>query len=494
MLWSEALYLPDPKQTIDHSQRKENRNEIENRYFHGYGDTFIADGGKDRHFGSIWWAAGRYIEVVVETAEEPLTIQSIGFTDTGYPYDFDASFESSEPLLAQIMPRGLHTLKMCSHETSMDCPHFEQLNYAGDTRLQSLVAMHCTADDRLVRKGIRLFDWSRSGDNWTASRYPTRTLQTIPPFALWWVGSVLDYARSRGDRAFLSQIMPGVRGVMERWRQQINDEGLVVLPAGWNFVDWIPGWPGGTRNEIGSPGGVEQWQVAYGLNALAQLEEMMGEPLLAQRNRQTAAALAATAERVYFDKARGMLADNLDHSKFSEHTQVMALVSGQLSSNLRESASKVLTTKSDLKTSSIYFSHYTFEALREIGRIDTLIERLAPWFDHAKNGLYTLIEQNEPTRSDCHAWGAHPIYHFFATILGVRPTAFGFEKVEIRPQLGPLTLARGEMFHPRGRIRVDLQQKQGRIGGEIALPEGLTGTLIANGQPVALKGGKQTVG
>jgi hypothetical protein len=50
------------------------------------------------------------------------------------------------------------------------------------------------------------------------------------------------------------------------------------------------------------------------------------------------------------------------------------------------------------------------------------------------------------------------------------------------------------MFHPRGRIRVDLQQKQGRIAGEIALPEGLTGKLIANGQTVALKGGKQTVG
>ena len=39
-----------------------------------------------------------------------------------------------------MIPVALRTLEMCSHDTSMDCPYYERLNYVGDTRLQSLVA------------------------------------------------------------------------------------------------------------------------------------------------------------------------------------------------------------------------------------------------------------------------------------------------------------------------------------------------------------------
>ena len=36
------------------------------------------------------------------------------------------------------------------------------------------------------------------------------------------------------------------------------------------------------------------------------------------------------------------------------------------------------------------------------------------------------------TRSDCHAWGAHPVFHFYATVLGIRPAAPGFRRVNRR--------------------------------------------------------------
>jgi hypothetical protein len=460
----------------------------------GYGDTFIADGGASRHFGSLWWASGRYIEVLVETADEPLTVQSIALVETRYPYEFPIAFEASDTRLSGVTGLALRTLQMCSHESSMDCPYFEQLNYTGDTRLQSLVAMHASPDDRLVRKSIRLFDWSRTGDNWTSSRYPTRTLQTIPPFALWWVAMVYDYARYRGDKAFISKAMPGVRGILERWREQIRDDGLVVLPAGWNFIDWLDSWEHGTRNPIGSTCGIEQWHLVYTLEIAAQLEEMLGENHLAHRNRETAMALATAAESAFLDTKRGILADDLEHTKFSEHAQVLALLSGHLSAGLRDAAGAALTNRSDVAPTSIYFSHYTFEALREIGRIDKLIDRMGLWFEHSSKGMYTLVEQPEPTRSDCHAWAAHPVYHYFATILGIRPAAFGFEKVEIRPQLGPLVWAKGDMVHPRGIIRVKAEMRLGKLSGEVELPDGLTASVIANEKTMTVNGGKHTFG
>ena len=83
---------------------------------------------------------------------------------------------------------------------------------------------------------------------------------------------------------------------------------------------------------------------------------------------------------------------------------------------------------------------------------------------------YRLLEQPEPSRSDCHGWGAHPLYHFFATVLGIRPAAPGFAEVEIRPLPGELAELAGELVHPRGLIAVELHFAQGRVHGSVSLP------------------------
>ncbi|HEY0008873.1 MAG TPA: alpha-L-rhamnosidase C-terminal domain-containing protein [Tepidisphaeraceae bacterium] len=488
--WAEGLYRYDPQRdkSIKSVRHKDNRGEINGRHFLGSGDTFVTDGADERAFESLWWSAGRYVEVIVETKNEPITLKKLQLTHTGYPYDFTATFDSSNPHLAEVVPLALRTLQMCSHETSMDCPFYEQLNYIGDTRLQSLVAMAASDDDRLVRKSLQLFDWSRNGDGWTSSRYPTRVLQTIPTFSMLWTTMVYDYALYRGDEMLIRQCMPGVRGVLERWRQQINSNGLVTLPAGWNFMDWVNGWDMGMSNpKTGSPCGVTHWLLVYVLNLIAKLEDLMNEPLLARRHRQTAAALAAVGERTYFHDGRGLLADDVAKTRFSEHAQVLALISGGLSPHLRERVAEgILHPGEDLARTSIYFSHYTFEALHQLGRTDKMIDRMSLWFKHREMGLSTLIESPEPARSDCHAWGAHPLYHYFASILGIRPRGFGFTTVDITPHLGPLEWAEGTMVHPQGVIHTRFEKRGTRIAGEINVPAGVTGTLHLNGDTMSI--------
>ena len=51
----------------------------------------------------------------------------------------------------------LRTLEKCMHETYMDCPHYEQLMYLGDTRIQMLVCYAISSDTRLAEQSISLF-------------------------------------------------------------------------------------------------------------------------------------------------------------------------------------------------------------------------------------------------------------------------------------------------------------------------------------------------
>ena len=120
----------------------------------------------------------------------------------------------------------------------MDCPYYEQLQYIGDTRIQALVSLYNSGDDRLVRNAIELLDNSRMAEGITLSRYPTANAQEIPPFSLWWIGMVYDYWRYRPDTNFVKNKLAGTRQVLDFFsRFQLKDGSLVNTPY-WNFTDW----------------------------------------------------------------------------------------------------------------------------------------------------------------------------------------------------------------------------------------------------------------
>jgi alpha-L-rhamnosidase len=451
--WQEGLF--------DDDGLKGNRDEIEGKRFRsiareedGVGDRFIAGGGDERHT-TLWWEAGRYVEVTVETADEPLTIVELVFDENRYPYTDQAEFACADPRLARVKQLGFRTLQMCSHETTMDCPFYEQLQYAGDTRIQCLVAYVCSDDDRLARQALLAFDRSRSPRGLTTSRYPSRVRQTIPPFSLWWIAMVHDFALWRGDLEFVRSLMPGVRAVLDAFRTGVDADGIFHALDGWNFTDWVDAWPAGAP-----PGahwdvsGILNFQLAHVAGLAAELEDWLGEDQLAARQRDLAARVLTAAEDRFWSAERGLFADDLEHAHWSEHAQCLALLAGA-----RHGADAVERTlvDDDIERTTVYFDHYLFEAFGRIGRTDALLDRMGLWLGLLDSGLRTVIEKPEPSRSDCHAWGAHPIFHLYATILGVRPTSPGMATVRIQPQLGGLDWAEGTLRTPHGplHVRVD---------------------------------------
>lgn len=461
MNWQEALFIkPD-------APAKGNRDEIEGKYFtsiwewrDGVGDIFRPDGGQKRRFASIWWHSGRYVEILVHTEAEPLTIHELGFEETRYPKENESRFKSSDPRLASVIPIAHRTLQMCSHESFMDCPYYEQLQYVGDTRIQALVTYVSSSDDRLVRKAIEILDISRLNDGLTQSRYPSRVRQIIPTFSLWWIAMVHDFALWRGDMEFVRKRMLGVRAVMEYYRSLVTPDFLINAPDGWNFVDWVPGWqsgmPPGMSKEHSS---ILQFHMAWVLKMKAELEMWVGDEVLARRDEALAAELLKHAPR-YYDHDHHAYADDLKLSSWSEHAQCLALLAE--SAPFEKVIAHTLTSpdKIQLNHTTIYFAHYLFETYYKLRRTDLTLDRMALWFDHPKMGMKTTLEEPEPTRSDCHAWGAHPMYHYFASFLGVRPTAPGMKEVTIHPCLGPLTHAEGEMPTPLGRLWVRVEGRK----------------------------------
>ena len=491
--WAESLFnSPDAKS--DHrknSDSKGNRDEIEGKYFVGVGDVFRPDGGVRREFRPLWWMSGRYVEIVVQTADEALVVEDLLFFETRYPLELESRFEFENPELGECLPIMVRAMQMCAHETYFDCPYYEQLMYVGDTRLEVLSHYAMQEDMRLPRKAVHLFDISRVPKGLTQCRYPSVNLSFIPPFSLWWVAMVHDLALWRGEKKQVCRTMPFCREVLDFFLGHINSDGVLVGPEGWNFMDWVPSWSWGCPPDGEcSVNSVQGWQLALVLGLAARVEEWLGEPLLADRWRQRARELATNLTKVFWDDARGLFADNPSKSRWSEHAQCLAILSGQLDDPVAERVMNAMIRSSDLETTTIYFTHYYFEACRMLGRADAMMERLNLWFELGNRGFKTTFEKPGDSRSDCHAWGAHPIYHYYATILGVRPAAMGFDRVEVRPLLGAMESASGKLVHPRGFIEVSYKQTSESLEASITLPDGLSGTLAHGGIEEALVPGQ----
>ena len=164
LTYAEALWKGD---------EKGNRDVIEGKEIRGYRDHFLPDGGEHRLYRPLWWRTYRYVQITAKTRQYPLTLEDFRAAFTAYPFDRRAQFESDDPELQEMWEVGWRTARLCAHETYMDCPYYEQLQYAGDTRIQALVSLYMTGDDRLVKNAIELLDDSRTPDGLTQSRYPS---------------------------------------------------------------------------------------------------------------------------------------------------------------------------------------------------------------------------------------------------------------------------------------------------------------------------------
>jgi hypothetical protein len=173
---------------------------------------------------------------------------------------------------------------------------------------------------------------------------------------------------------------------------------------------------------------------------------------------------------------------------------VLALLTNAVPAADRRALLERTLSDTTLARATYYFAFYVFEALRSVGLADRYVEQLAPWRGMVALGLTSAPENPEPTRSDTHAWAAHPNYGLLATVLGVRPASPGFKTVRIAPALGPLQRAEGRVAHPLGDIDVAFERVGANgLQGVITLPPGLSGTFEWGGKRIQLRPGRQEV-
>lgn len=507
---SAVVTLAYAEALVDAKNQKGNRNEVEGRTLRGFEDQFVADGTSRRTFRPLWFRTYRYLQLTVETKDEPLVLEDIAGQFTAYPFAQKAQFSASDTTLTAIWDVCWRTARLCAGETYYDCPYYEQLQYTGDTRIQSLISLYVSGDDRLMRKAILDYDHSRFNDGLTQSRYPSADFQVIPTFSLFWVCMVHDYWMHRTDDPFVKSMLPGILAVLDWHEQRLTKNGLNGPLTWWNFVDWADwqnakeevagGVPAGVRNGSSS---ILTLQQAYTYFRAGDLLAHFGQNERAEHYRELGRRLNKAVYEQCWDAGRGLFADTpIDRTRggdsannsFSQHANILAILTDAVPVGQQAALVRKTMSEPGITQATFYFKFYLFEALKKTGLGDQFIGQLKPWRDMLALGLTTFAEQPEPTRSDCHAWSASPLYEFLSITCGIRPAEPGFRSVRIEPSLGDLTTVNGRLPHPSGDIIVQFQQTPGGgLTGSVTLPANLTGTLRWKEKSLPLTGGKQPI-
>ncbi len=476
--YAEALYKNGGRQND-----KGNRNDIDGKQFIGYRDVFVSDGGKNRLFRPLWWRTYRFIECRIRTGDEPLTIEDLRGIFTGYPFERKARLQAEVPRVDQILDVGWRTARLCAHETYMDCPYYEQLQYVGDTRIQCLISLYMTGDARLMRNAIAQINNSRTAEGATLSRAPTRLRQYIPSFSLWWIGMVYDYWMYQDDPTFVRRMLPGVRAVLSFFAAYQKPGGSLGYLPWWHYLDWAKEWrDGDPPSERDGSSAPFDLQLILALSWAAELEESLGLRALASEYRHAETELRATTHFLYWDAARKLYADTPRKKSYSQQTNVLAILADVTRGPAAAALMKKILTDKSLVQCTYFFRHYLHAALSLTGQGDRYLDLLGDWYAMLDRGLTTWAETPESagnySRSDCHAWSAHPNFGLFRNLLGIDSAAPGFKKVLIRPFLCNIKHVSGTIPHPKGEVSVQLSLRDGTLDAGVELPEGIEGELV----------------
>lgn len=474
ILYSECYGIPQPDLVTPMGKRpspplKGDRSDYINGCLQGYSDIYQVGGYGTEEMPEIYipflFRTFRYVQVKITTREEGITILGYDYISSGYPLQIKTHLTVSDESLNKVWDISVRSLQRCMHETYVDCPFYEQLQYTMDSRAEILFTYCLAADDRLARQCMDSFRRTQRSDGILQASAPATGVNVIPGFSIFYILMLHDHMMYFGDKALIREHFGCMDRVLEYFDRHLTDKGLVGSVGGvlfqhkyWSFIDWCKEW----NDTIGVPLAatmgdksitMESLLYLYGLRHASDLAEYIGRDGIAEEYRNRAEKLEEAIKKYCIDKD-GMVQDGPGLALYSTHCQVWAILN-DITGNRQGKRNLEKTFGIDgIPQCSVSMSFYLLLALKKVGWLEKADEMWDMWRTMVKNNMTTCVENFTDQRSDCHAWGALILYALPAVYLGIRPTKPGFAEYEQNPDYGHLKWIKGEVATPAGMINV----------------------------------------
>ncbi len=433
--------------------------------------------------------------------ETDVTIGKIVMDYEYLPYDDkkSGSFRCNDEELNRIWEVGAYTMDLTTREFFMDGIKRDRWTWSGDAIQSYLMNYYLRFDLDCVKRTIRQL---RGKDPVTAH------VNTIMDYTFYWFKSVLDYYLYSGDEAFVQEMYPRMKTLMDYCLGRVNAEGMAEgQPDDWIFVDWVD-FPMHKRGVLA----FEQilfWKALETMAMVAPLaspQEWKAESAYYQK---LADALRKKVKTLFWDEGKKAflhaIEDGQMNPQITKFPNMFAILYDFVPEEDKEKLMQtVMLNKKIEPITTPYMRFYELAALCQMGYQDEVLPEIKGyWGGMLREGATSFWEKYNPEESGtqhlamygrpygkslCHAWGASPVYLLGKYFLGVNPTKPGYTEYEIKPTLGGLEWMEGEVPTPFGKICVKMDAHNVTVKSD-----GGRGILFINGECIEIPARKEII-
>jgi alpha-L-rhamnosidase len=437
------------------------------------------------------YTAFRYACIQLPPSSQPTSFKVLA-NYLYYPVAYQGTFNCSDPLLTQIWYTGAYTAHLCMQDDIWDAPKRDRARWMGDLHVSGETINNAFLDKFLMEQTLtRLREDAQGGA--AASELPKTHVNQIPGYSCAWIAGLADFYRHTGDLAFIkSQREPLISLIS--FMKGDEENGVFVNKRGeWPFVDWSPDFDKDSPETRAST----HLFMIYAAKEAAFLFSALGDP----QNRASSLGWAASLESM----ARAHLQDADGTFGLRRQENAMAVYSGTaLPASHDAIYGKVFAPDSPSwnQIATPYYNNYVIFAMSELGHTQDAMDFVRRyWGGMIKEGATSFWESYDQSWNKhdshlhlnaddgtgyfvslSHGWSTGATNWLTERVLGVRPSAGGFSKCDIQPDLGDLAWAEGDVPTPHGLVHVKASQS----GIEVKLPKGVTATVVYNGKSTVL--------
>jgi len=444
-----------------------------------FASRYVCGEGRQQFRHRFLRLAGRFLQIHISNISDRFVLHYAGLLAVEYPVQQQGSFKSSVDLDNRIYQTSVRTLHLCMHEHYEDCPWREQALYAMDMRNQALCGYYCFGDYDFPAASLDLLGKGLKADGYLELCAPAEIPITIPCFSMAWIMALADLLMYSGGLPAARRHLPEVRKMLGAYQATVTD-GLLPCPQGsryWHFYEWAEGLDGAgergfdvlERTRFDAPLNLFY---CLALQAASLLAGVCGESEEAEDYSAQAARVSSGVHRMFWDGNAGLYRTySTETLHYAELTQALALVAGvcppELAPRLRE---RLAAADGTMVQTTISYSIYKYQALLQDAErygqhaFDEIRRDWGHMLECGATSFWETIKGEADfggAGSLCHGWSGIPVYFYHAFVLGIQPTAPGFQTFSHKPLAGIVDSASGCVPTPRGRLQVSVRWQNG---------------------------------
>jgi hypothetical protein len=475
---------------------------IMNTHIHSWA-RFICREGRNR-FQTFDYESLRWVQLHIHGAAGEITIRDVGLLRRMFPWPHAPVLKCPEPTLQRLMNACFNTLYNSAQETVVDGMGRERQQYSGDGGHQ-LHGIHIAlGEPRLPARFISTFSMGLTLDGffldcWPAYDRLARLMERQLGLTEW--GPLLDHGVGfifdcyyhymyTGDLDTIRQVFPRLQRFVTYLKRIQSKNGLLPVENLGVPSVWIDHNAYKRDHQHHKQCAFNLYAAAMLKSAFAPLAGALGDRPWEEAAQELSSMILSAATRAFWDKGRRVFVINLP---WLAHEQELRLCDRSLATsilfdqcvrgNIGPALKALVETPPEMGFSYPANACWRLWALSKGGRTDVVLKELRGRWATMESVLLnnTIGETWKPAPDSADLWShcaVVPLYVMYMSIAGIQPTAPGFSRCRISPQLADLEGLELAVPTVRGKLHFQATGRPGSRELTIALPVRCEGELL----------------